>query len=43
VKFGGPGSEDRLQSTEFHSAAEICKTETEQRLISAYDSGRKSC
>ena len=43
VKFGGPGSEDRLQSTEFHSAAEICKTETEQRLRSAYDSGRKSC
>jgi hypothetical protein len=42
-KFGGPELEDRIQIPEFHSAAEICKTETEQRLRSAYDSGRKSC
>ena len=33
----------RLQSTEFHEIAEICKIGIRQLLSSPYDSGRKSC
>eukprot|EP01047_Picozoa_sp_COSAG01_P025928 COSAG01_NODE_1653_length_9619_cov_43.055573_8_plen_144_part_00 len=43
AKAEEPWTGDRLEKTEFHEIAEICKTGIRQLLGSPYDSGRKSC
>jgi hypothetical protein len=43
AKGSEPWIGDRLETTQFHEIAEICKTGIRQLLRLPYDSGRKSC